>query len=60
MADPSLYTYPSPLKGYENAPPLPDERAEDGKSYKNPQTGVLSKSYERFTEPLDNGIRGGL
>ncbi|KAE8444265.1 hypothetical protein EG329_000765 [Mollisiaceae sp. DMI_Dod_QoI] len=60
MADPSRYTYPSPLKGYENAPPLPDEKAADGKSYVNPQTGVLSKSYERFTEPLDNGIRGAL
>jgi len=58
MADPSRYTYDSPLKGYENAPPLPDEKAADGKSYVNPQTGVLSKSYERFTEPLDNGIRG--
>lgn len=23
MADPSLYTYPSPLAGYENATPLP-------------------------------------
>jgi hypothetical protein len=23
MADPSLYTYPSPLEGYENLPPLP-------------------------------------
>ncbi|RDL42031.1 DOPA-like protein [Venustampulla echinocandica] len=58
MADASAYTYPSPLQGYENAPPLPDEKAEDGKSYANPPTGVLSKSYERFTEPLDNGVRG--
>jgi DOPA 4,5-dioxygenase len=58
--DPSQYTYPSPLAGYENAPPLPDEKAEDGKSYVNPQTGVLSKSYEKFVEPLDNGRRGGL
>ena len=32
MADPSRYTYESPLKGYENAPPLPDEKAADGKS----------------------------
>ncbi|TVY90957.1 putative 21.2 kDa protein, partial [Lachnellula willkommii] len=58
MASPAHYTYPSPLAGYENAPPLPDEKAADGKSYVNPPTGVLSKSYERFTEPLDNGIRG--
>ncbi|PBP17239.1 hypothetical protein BUE80_DR011932 [Diplocarpon rosae] len=59
MADPSLYWYESPLQGYENAPPLSDEKAEDGKSLKNTQTGILSKSYERFVEPLDNGIRGG-
>jgi DOPA 4,5-dioxygenase len=52
--------YPSPLAGYENAPPLPEERAEDGKSFRNPQTGVLSSAYERFTEPLDNGIKDGL
>ncbi|EKD15929.1 uncharacterized protein L3040_003214 [Drepanopeziza brunnea f. sp. 'multigermtubi'] len=58
MADPSLYTYPSPLAGYEDATLLPNEKAEDGKSIANPQTGILSKSYERFTEPLDNGIRG--
>lgn len=58
--DPSHYTYPSPLAGYENAPPLPDEKAEDGKSYKNPQTGVLSKAYETFVPPLDSGVRGGL
>jgi DOPA 4,5-dioxygenase len=60
MADASAYTYPSPLAGYENLPPLGEEKAEDGKSYVNPQTGVLSKSYEKFTEPLDSGIRGGL
>ncbi|KAH6842918.1 DOPA-like domain-containing protein [Chaetomium sp. MPI-CAGE-AT-0009] len=51
--------YPSPLAGYENAPPLPEERAEDGKSFLNPQTGVLSSAYERFTEPLDDGPKGG-
>lgn len=53
-------TYPSPLAGYENAEPLPDEKNEDGKSYKNPQTGVLSPAYDKFVEPLDNGRRGGL
>jgi hypothetical protein len=58
--DPSHYTYPSPLAGYENAPPLPDEKAADGKSYLNLQTGVLSKSYETFVDPLDNGRRGAL
>lgn len=60
MANPALYTYPSPLAGYENAPPLPDEIAEDGKSYKNVQTGELSEAYKAFVDPLDNGRRGGL
>ncbi|KAI0129635.1 DOPA-like domain-containing protein [Xylariales sp. AK1849] len=59
MSDPSLYQYPSPLAGYENAPPLPDERAGDGKSYVNPPNNKLSKAYEEFAEPLDNGRRGG-
>jgi hypothetical protein len=58
--DPSVYTYPSPLAGYENAPPLPDEKAADGKSYVNPSTGVLSSSYETFIDPLDKGRSGGL
>jgi len=59
MADPFLYTYPSPLAGYENAPPLPNEISADGKSFVNPQTGVLSKAYEQFIDPLDKGRRGG-
>lgn len=59
MADPSLYTYPSPLKGYEGLEPLPDDRNEDGKSYKNIQSEKLSKSYETFTDGIDTGIRGG-
>lgn len=53
-------TYKSPLEGYENAPPLPTEKAEDGKSLLNIQTGVLSSAYEKFPEPLDNGRRGAL
>ncbi|KXX74981.1 DOPA 4,5-dioxygenase [Madurella mycetomatis] len=53
------FNYPSPLAGYESAPPLPDERAEDGKSFRNPQTGVLSSAYDKFVDPLDNGRRGG-
>ncbi|KAK7959264.1 DOPA 4-5-dioxygenase [Apiospora aurea] len=52
-------TYPSPLAGYTNAPPLPDERNEDGKSYKNPPREGRSEAYDRFVEPLDNGRRGG-
>jgi hypothetical protein len=58
MSDPQYY-YPSPLEGYENLPPLPTERASDGKSFLDPPTGVLSSAYDRFTDPLDNGERGG-
>ncbi|KAI5866279.1 DOPA-like domain-containing protein [Durotheca rogersii] len=53
------YTYPSPLAGYEGAPPLPDEKAEDGKSYVNPVNETLSKAYLDFPDPLDKGRRGG-
>ncbi|KAI0863887.1 DOPA-like domain-containing protein [Xylaria cubensis] len=52
-------TYPSPLAGYENAPPLPNDRAEDGKSFVNPKNDKLSTAYEKFAEPLDSGRRGG-
>jgi hypothetical protein len=31
MADPSVYSYPSPLEGWEG-PALPEEKAADGKS----------------------------
>jgi hypothetical protein len=60
MADPSLYAYPSPLEGYTDLPPLPNELAEDMKSYKNPPAEKLSESYEKFVAPLDNGSRGAL
>ena len=62
MADPSLYTYPSPLAVYEgqNTAPLPTELAEDGKSFVNPAAEKQSDSYEKFTYPLDNGRRGAL
>ncbi|KAI1338477.1 DOPA-like domain-containing protein [Xylariaceae sp. FL0016] len=58
MAHFGSYTYPSPLAGFENAPPLPDEKTEDGKSYVNPSNERLSKAYEEFPDPLDNGRRG--
>jgi aromatic ring-cleaving dioxygenase len=58
MADPSTYTYPSPLEGYEDAAPLPDELDEDGKSYKNPETAQRSKAYSEFTSGITNGSRG--
>ena len=35
------------------------ERAEDGKSMKNPQHGVLSKAYSEFPDPLSKGRDGG-
>lgn len=60
MAEHFVFEFPSPLEGYENLPALPEEKSEDGKSLKNPQTGVLSKAYEAFIDPLDNGRRGGL
>lgn len=60
MTDQFSFTYPSPLAGYENEPPLSEEASEDGKSLKNPQTGVLSKAYENFVDPLEKGRRGGL
>ncbi|KAH8666461.1 DOPA-like domain-containing protein [Xylariales sp. PMI_506] len=59
MSDPSQYTYPSPLTGYEGAPPLPEVRAADGKSYVNPSNDKLSSSYSEFPDPLDKGRRGG-
>lgn len=55
-----LRSYPSPLAGFEKAPPLPDERAADGKSFKNPETGILSPAYKEFPDPLDKSHRGGL
>ncbi|QSS51905.1 dopa 4,5-dioxygenase family domain-containing protein [Histoplasma capsulatum var. duboisii H88] len=32
---------------------------EDGKSFRNPQHGILSKAYEEFPDPLEKGHRGG-
>ncbi|KAH7131044.1 DOPA-like domain-containing protein [Dactylonectria macrodidyma] len=51
--------YPSPLAGYEDAPPLPNEKAEDGKSFINPPAEKLSEAYEKFIDPLDRGRQGG-
>lgn len=56
----ATYTFPSPAAGYEDAPPLPEEKSEDGKSLKNPQTGVLSEAYTTFIDPLSKGRNGGL
>ena len=35
------------------------ERNEDGKSFKNPQHGILSKAYEEFPDPISKDRRGG-
>ncbi|KAF2203050.1 hypothetical protein GQ43DRAFT_288338 [Delitschia confertaspora ATCC 74209] len=59
MADPSLYTYPSPLQGYEDLPPLPQERAADGKSYVNSPAEKKSSAYTSFPSPITNDRRGG-
>ncbi len=58
--NPPASAYRSPLAGYEDQQPLGDERNEDGKSLKNPDTGVLSPAYSEFIDPLDRSRRGGL
>lgn len=35
------------------------EKSSDGKSFVNPPTNVLSRAYESFVQPIDNGERGG-
>jgi hypothetical protein len=59
MADPFSYAYPSPLEGYRDLPPLPDIKAEDGKSYVNPPAPNKSSAYSSFDSPITNGRRGG-
>ena len=66
MAEPSAYEYPSPLKGWENLPPLPKvfaeqnlARDESDDAYVNLQTGILSPSYCKFSDGVTNGPRGG-
>ncbi|RYP73541.1 hypothetical protein DL771_003580 [Monosporascus sp. 5C6A] len=52
-------SYPSPLKGFEDAEPLSDEKNADGKSLVNPPRDGLSGAYEAFVDPLDKSRRGG-
>ncbi|KAF2402358.1 hypothetical protein EJ06DRAFT_580625 [Trichodelitschia bisporula] len=59
MSDPSLYTFPSPLEGYRDLPPLPNEISDDGKSYINPPAEKPSEAYEKFVAPIANDRRGG-
>ncbi|KAK4548970.1 hypothetical protein LTR36_008743 [Oleoguttula mirabilis] len=66
MADPSLYTYPSPLSGYEGLDPLPNEKETAGpnaKAFINPPSSkpspTLSTAYTHFPSPITNDTRGG-
>ncbi|KAJ4346992.1 uncharacterized protein N0V89_010926 [Didymosphaeria variabile] len=59
MSEPWNYTYISPLEGYQGLEPLPNERAEDGKSFINPPAEKKSEAYTKFTSPIMNSIRGG-
>ncbi|KAF2799914.1 hypothetical protein K505DRAFT_264892 [Melanomma pulvis-pyrius CBS 109.77] len=59
MSDPSLYTYSSPLEGYQGLEPLPNEKAVDGKSFVNPPADKKSDAYKSFISPITNGVRGG-
>ncbi|KAF2477943.1 uncharacterized protein BDR25DRAFT_330555 [Lindgomyces ingoldianus] len=59
MSDPSYYTYPSPLEGYQGLPPLSNEISEDGKSFVNLPGKKKSIAYSSFVEPITNGRRGG-
>jgi hypothetical protein len=60
MGDASVFKYPSPLTGYEDASPLPNEMAEDGKSYVNPPAAKKSEAYDKFIDPFDQTSRGAL
>ncbi|OJJ79167.1 DOPA 4,5-dioxygenase family protein, partial [Aspergillus glaucus CBS 516.65] len=55
--DPAQYTFDSPLKGWEHHAPLPETKSIDGKSFDNPERGILSDAYENFTPPISNGGR---
>ncbi|CEJ60634.1 hypothetical protein PMG11_09202 [Penicillium brasilianum] len=55
--DPAQYTFPSPLKGWENHAPPSDSKTQDGKSYDSPDNSVLSDAYEHFVLPISNGGR---
>jgi len=59
MSDPFAYDYPSPLEGWENLPPLSEDRNEDGKSFVNPHSDNLSKAYSEFPDPITKDRRGG-
>lgn len=56
----AAYEYPWPLDGYEDAPPLSEEKNEDGVGFKNPAREGLSDAYEKLPDILDKGKRGAL
>jgi hypothetical protein len=60
MPNPWDYKYASPLAGFEDAPPLPTDTNDDGKSLVNPPRDGLSEAYRSFTWPLKTDRRGGL
>ncbi|RMX87174.1 hypothetical protein D0869_02556 [Hortaea werneckii] len=62
MSDPSLYAFPSPLEGWRQGEPLPDQQHSEGpnaKSYVNPPPTTPSAAYKEFTNPITNSTRGG-
>ncbi|KAK4556054.1 hypothetical protein LTR86_006750 [Recurvomyces mirabilis] len=62
MADPSLYTYTSPLEGWRGGEQLSDEKITEGpdaKSYVNLPPTTKSSAYTSFADPITNGTRAG-
>ncbi|MCJ1312106.1 hypothetical protein MMC25_005780 [Agyrium rufum] len=58
----SALTYPSPLQGYHDLPPLPEALKREAKgsmSHVNPQIGIMSDAYDRFVDPIENSNGGG-
>lgn len=51
--------WPPLLAGYENEPPLLNERAPDGRSFVTYKPEVRSQAYDFFPDPVDNGDSGG-
>ncbi|KIY62943.1 hypothetical protein CYLTODRAFT_360742 [Cylindrobasidium torrendii FP15055 ss-10] len=51
------HDWPNLLAGFENAPPLTEERNADGKSLKNLEA-PRSKAYDEFVDPLDKKNNG--
>ncbi|KAJ7513116.1 DOPA-like domain-containing protein [Mycena galericulata] len=49
--------YPSPLKGYENAEPLPNVLSDDGQSLYNPPA-KKSPAYDQFVAPITTETNG--